>query len=396
MQDLKLIRDYLDSQNAALIEFRRELHSEPELSFEEHNTTRKISEFLISDGIVSKAFPKTTGLYVDIVSKGAESYPKILLRADIDALPIQDLKTCTYRSKNEGVMHACGHDVHTASVIGALKALNSLKEILKFNIRVVFQPAEELGRGADALIDQGVLEGVSYALAFHVDPTVALGDVAIRPGPINAAVIEFEVRIEGKTAHVARVHQGIDTILPAARLICDSYAHVPKKLDARDPHILYFGKIISGSASNIVSPNATILGTIRAFKSQVAETVYLELQKIGQSIATQTGVTCDISKKISLKAVVNDAAVSDYVLQAATQVVGSEHIIHDLPTSMGGEDFGSIMERVPGAMFRLGVTSKDASVHGLHTPYFDVPESAILTAAEILASSVVHVSSKSM
>ncbi len=384
--------EYLDRIQHELIDFRRLLHSEPELSFQEIETTNKIASLLDQEGIEYKRFPSTTGLVVDIKGGEKTNLPLILLRADIDALPITDLKTCEYKSKNNGVMHACGHDVHITIVIGVLRILNNLKNKLDFNLRVIFQPAEELGTGAAALIKEGITTGVDYALALHVDPIVPLGKIAIRPGPINAAVIEFAVKLSGKSSHVARIHQGIDTIGPACNFINTCYSQIPKKIDAREQHILYFGLFNSGTASNIVSKECNLLATIRTFKSETAASILDEVKKIANGITEYSGVQFDFTEKVNLKAVINNKIVSDYVDQAAEEIIGRDNIISDLATSMGGEDFGEIMSIVPGAMMRLGVQPAIGIAHGLHTSEFDIPESAILLGAKILTQTILKIS----
>ena len=376
------MQSYLNSIEKKLIEFRRELHRYPELGFKEYETTNRIASLLESEGLQVTRFKETTGLMVEISGKSGRTGPLVLVRADIDGLPIKDLKSCDYKSRNEGVMHACGHDVHTTVVVGLLLALNKLKSDLDFNVRVVFQPAEELGKGAESLIGQGILENVNYALSLHVDTIVPLGKVAIRAGSINAAVIDFDVVLKGKTAHVARVHEGIDTIGPACQFINWCYSHIPKKIDAREPNLLYFGVFKSGTASNVVSPECYLSATIRAFSTNTAVMVFKEAKKIAQGISESTGVIFEFTELTNLRAVVNDKYVVGLLSQAAMDIVGLDNIISDLPTSMGGEDFGVVISNVPGAMMRLGVAPESGQAPGLHTGTFDIPESAILPRGE--------------
>ncbi|HMO16531.1 MAG TPA: M20 family metallopeptidase [Oligoflexia bacterium] len=381
-----------DLKKNELIEFRRLLHQNPELSFKELETTKRISSFLENEGLNTIKFKDLTGLFVELEGVANDSLPLILVRADIDALPIKDLKECSYKSKNDGVMHACGHDVHTTSVLGMILILNELRHKIPFRVRAVFQPAEELGLGALALVKQDILSGVDYAISLHVDPLVPLGKIAIRSGPINATVREIKITFKGRPTHAARMYQGIDAIGAACSFVNMAYADIPRRIDARDPHLLYFGSFHGGYASNIVADEVTILGTIRAFTSEVSDKILDELMLIGKAVSLSSGADFHLEENINVKPVINNPLVSNAIYEAGKNILGEKNIITDLPASMGGEDFGAIMEHVPGAMMRLGVAPECGKAPPVHTQYFDVPEECIFIAASILAESVLKLS----
>ena len=388
--DNDLINSSVSDIQEALISLRRHLHTYPELSYNEFKTTDYIFTVLKQNNLEPVKFSSTTGCYVDVKS-GKCKLPLVLVRADIDALPIIEESKSEFCSMNPGVMHACGHDVHSAIVMGVAIALQKLKGRLDFNVRIVFQPAEEMGTGALDLIKQGVLEGVDYVISQHIDPNIKLGSVAIKSGPINAAVRDFNVILRGKSAHVGRVHQGVDVIGPACQFINNCYSHIPKKIDARDPYILYFGVINSGSASNIVSDKCEIKATIRAFKSEVALQVLSEVKKIADGTSTLSDVEFSFSEIVTLGAVNNDSLIAKYLFNGAEKVVGVSNIISDLPTSMGGEDFGAYMDKVPGAMVRIGVAPIYGESTGLHTATLDVPEECIPLGSKIMLNTLFEI-----
>lgn len=392
------INSLIDSFSEELITFRRELHSEPELGFREFETTKKIKDFLLKEGISSKKFEQSTGLYTYLEPEDLKSSEKnsdnktIMLRADIDALPIQDEKTVSYHSKRPGVMHACGHDVHSAILVGVLRALSKRKETLPCRVKGIFQPAEELGEGANSLIKQGVLSGVDYAVGLHVDPTIPLGTIAIRNGTINAGIIDFELRFNGTTAHAGRPHMGVDAIAATAHFISTCYALTPRKRDSREAVVLHFGVIEGGAASNIVAESCVVRGGIRGFSNEVTKQTLEDIKKIGEATAITFNASFELKVNVQLAPVLNDKTVAEAIQRAAVSIVGEDRVITDLPTSMGGEDFGAYSMEIPGAMFRLGVDTIRSKPPYLHTPTFDIDESAIAIGCKIMAKTVYELS----
>jgi len=392
------INSLIDSFSEEVITLRRELHSEPELGFREFETTKKIKEFLFREGILSEKFEESTGLYTYLEPKEFKTGEKnsalktVMLRADIDALPIQDDKTVGYHSKRAGVMHACGHDVHSAILVGTLRALSKSKETLPCRVKGVFQPAEELGEGANSLIKQGVLKGVDYAIGLHVDPSIPLGTVAIRSGTINSAIIDFELMFHGKSAHSGRPHMGVDAIAATAHFVSTCYALTPRKRDAREAVVLHFGVIEGGVKSTIVAELCTVKGSVRGFSNEVTKNTLEEIRKIGEATAITFNASFELKVNVQLPPVSNDKGVAEAIHRAAISVIGEDRIITDLPTSMGGEDFGAYSMEIPGAMFRLGVDPIRSKPPYLHTPTFDIDESAIAIGCKVMAQSVYELS----
>jgi amidohydrolase len=377
----------VDSFSDQAIRIRRELHMNPELSFKEFETTKKISEELSALGLVAIPFEKTTGLYTELKSSRPDA-KTVLIRADIDALPIQDEKNTTYRSRNKGVMHACGHDAHTSTLISVLKVLAEKKEELPFSIKGVFQPAEELGKGALSLIDQGVLDGVDYAISLHVEPAIPLGSVSVRSGPTDAGITSFTMTFSGTAAHGARPFLGTDAVQMAAQFITTAYAKVPRSIDNRDPMVLHFGTINGGRAMNFIADSCVISGSIRTLKNETMKDAVEELRRVAEATVMMFGGSMDFKIEVQMAPVVNDPFVSDAMFRAACDTIGKNNVVTDLPASMGGEDFGAFMLQVPGAMIRIGVGNIKQSSQALHTPLFDIEEESIAIAAKILALSV--------
>lgn len=371
----------ISQSSEAFVAFRRELHLNPELGFNEIETTKRILSKLSELGIKGETFDQLTGCFVTLGPRVLEN--AILLRADIDALPIQDLKDCEYRSKVDGKMHACGHDVHTTILVGALNALSKIPN-LKRPVVGLFQPAEELGTGAKAVVERGILEGVTSAIGFHVEPNLPVGTIAIRPGAMCACVIEFEIEFKGKSAHGARPHLGHDAVLSACQFVSQCYSLIPRRIDARNPHVLTFGAIHGGSKANIVSESCKLQATIRAFSSEIARKVLDQVRRVAEGICLIHETHHELNLLLDLPAVVTDGHVAQCIKQSASAILGIENVIIDFPTSLGGEDFGVYLDYIKGGMFRVGVASPGKDAPSLHSQNFDVDERVIEIGVKVL------------
>jgi IAA-amino acid hydrolase len=377
----------VDSFSDTAIRIRRELHMHPELSFQEFETTKKISEEISKIGLTPIPFEKTTGLYTEIKSNRPNA-KTLLIRADIDALPIQDEKNATYRSRNKGIMHACGHDAHSSTLISVLKVLSELKDELPFSIKGVFQPGEELGKGALALIDEGVLDGVDYTISLHVEPYIPLGSVAIRSGSTDAGITAFTMKFSGIAAHGARPFLGADAVQMAAQFITTAYAKVPRSVDNRDPMVLHFGTVTGGRAMNFVADSCVVTGSVRTLKNETMKDAVDELRRVAEATVMMFGGSMDFQIDVQMAPVINDAFVSDAMFRASCDAIGKNNVVTDFPASMGGEDFGAFLLQVPGAMVRVGVGNIKQQTQALHTPLFDIEEGAIAIGAKVLALTV--------
>lgn len=371
-----------------IIRVRRWLHAHPEPSLSEFQTTTEVARHLTDAGVPYRLAPTGRGLIA-----GPEPGPggiAIALRADMDALPIADGKEGTpYRSTCEGLMHACGHDAHTAMALGAALALHRSPGVLPpgRTWRAIFQPAEETGQGAFEMIEAGAMQGVGAIVALHVDPERPVGRVGVRRGVLTADCRDLHVVIRGRGGHAARPYQGIDAVAAAATFVTQAYQVVPRSVDVREPMVVTFGSIHGGEAANIIAERVELWGTVRAFGGNARDRVEAALGAVARGVAAATGAEVELSFLRGVGSVINDRRVIGAMAAAAAGVVGPDHVDEiDLP-SLGGEDFAAYLERAPGAMMRLGVAT-ELPWPGLHSPRFDIDERALEVGARILARSV--------
>ena len=366
------------------ISFRRHIHQYPELSFQEYKTCQYIQQQLQVFEIEHEVMA-TTGV-VGII-KGKNPNKRVLaLRADIDALPIQEINTVEYKSTNEGIMHACGHDAHTASLLGAARILQELKEEWEGTIKLIFQPGEEkLPGGAAILIKEGVLQNPApdAILGQHVEPLLEVGKVGIKPGLFMASADEIYVTVRGKGGHGAKPHLCVDTILMASHLIVQLQQLVSRNADPLMPTVLTFGKIFSeGGATNIIPNEVEIYGTLRTFDEEWRKIAHQKLKKSAQLICESMGGSCDFDIKIGYPFVHNDEALTAKTKTNMIQYLGEENVV-DLPARMGGEDFAFYSQQIPACFYRLGVQNPNGT--GLHTPNFNIDEHSLEIGSGLMA-----------
>jgi amidohydrolase len=333
--------------------------------------------------------PTGRGLIAEPDGQGER--PRVAIRADMDALRLQDAKSVPYRSSRDGVMHACGHDAHSAMVVAAASALVGVHEALPQNTtwRAVLQPAEEIGEGAFEMIAAGAMDRVRAIAALHVDPDLESGRIAYRTGILTAHCQELAITIKGMGGHAARPHLSVDTIAVAVGLINSIYQFVPRSLDSRDPTVITFGSIQGGTSANVIPEEVRLMGTIRALSRASAARVEDQVMRIARGFSEASGAAIDVSFRRGTDAVTNDPAVTATCVEAAREVVGAANVIEIPLPSMGGEDFSGYLKHAPGCLLRLGVATKDRPRHFLHSPLFDIDEHALLIGAKVLAHSVV-------
>jgi len=373
-----------------LIKIRRQFHKNPELSFKEHATTAAIVNILKQFNVDVRTFNNVTGA-VGLL-KGAQDGPTIGLRADIDALPIQELNDVSYKSSNPGVMHACGHDAHTAILLGVAKKIvaSGLMSRVKGNVKLFFQPAEERGSGAKALIDRGVLENpyVDRVIATHVVPDLPCGQMGVFRGKGMASANRFELTVTGKGAHGARPDEGADPIVAASDFVMATQSVVSRNVRPREPAVVTIGKFKSGSAANIIPHSAYLEGSIRALTEDVRRLLTKRLQEIAAGIAQTYRVTYDFTMFEGIPCLHNDNQVAEELYQISEIILGRKNV-RILEPVMGSEDFALFSEARPGAMFRLGCSNPDKGlVNGLHSPHFDMDERALEIGVEIFYAAV--------
>ncbi|MFD0269911.1 amidohydrolase [Streptomyces sp. NPDC127106] len=369
-----------DHLRAELIAFRRDLHMHPELGHQEFRTTAAIKARLEKAGLRPRVLKSGTGLICDVGTWDG-GRPMLALRADIDALPIPDAKThVAYRSTFPDRAHACGHDVHTAVVLGAGLVLAELDRqgLLPRPVRLLFQPAEEvLPGGATDAIASGVLDGVGKILAVHCDPRVDAGKIGLRAGPITSACDRLEITLEGPGGHTARPHLTTDLVTAAARVATDLPAVVARRMDARSGMSITWGRIESGHACNVIPMHAELSGTIRCLDIKAWHEAPDQIHAAIDEIAGVHRAKSEITYVRGVPPVVNDPVITELLRESMTARRGAESV-EDTEQSLGGEDFSWYLEHVPGAMARLGVHPPGASVKkDLHRGDFDVDEAAI-------------------
>jgi amidohydrolase len=379
------VAEFLADQGQRLVEVRRDLHAHPELSNEEHRTTALVADALTHAGLSPRVLPSGTGLVCDV----GPTPPTIALRADLDALPIPDTKDVSYRSTVAGVAHACGHDVHTTIVLGAGLALQRLanRGELRHGVRLVFQPAEETSPGgALGVISAGGLNGIQRIYALHCDPTVDVGTVGLRVGPITAAYDQLEVRLTGPGGHTARPHLTADLVSALGAIVTQVPALLARRVDPRAGVTLVWGRISAGTAPNVIPRSGMVTGTLRTLSRPVWDVLPGLADDVVRAIATPYGVGVEVAYERGVPPVVNDgeavAAFAD-----AVRVGVPDGVVAETAQSMGGEDFAWYLDHVPGALARLGVRSTGSAVPlDLHRSSFDVDERCIAIGVQLLTA----------
>lgn len=370
---------------------RRDFHMHPEPSFEERRTTARIKETLAELGVEIRETPGLATGAVGVV-RGREGGKVLALRADIDALRMEERNDVAYRSQHPGIMHACGHDGHTAILLGVARWLKEtgLAAGIKGELRFLFQPAEEIVSGAKAMIAAGALDDppVDRVLAAHLWPDLPVGQVGFYRDVSHAASDSFYIDVQGRGVHGSSPEKGRDPIVAGAALVQAAQTIVSRNLDPTDVGVISFGEFQAGSAPNVIPPVARISGTIRSFKPEVREILIRRLQELSLGLGEAMGVTMAFTLKEGVPACRNDPVVSAAFSASAARVVG-EGNLRWLDPKCGGEDFALMTRKAPGAIMRLGC--QDASrrfIHPLHSPQFDMDEAVLPLGVEIFCRAV--------
>ena len=367
-----------------LVSIRRHLHAHPELAFAEFETTSFLEQRLRAHGLSPRRLPTGTGLVCEVGSGS----PVVVLRADIDALPLADLKDVPYASTKDGMCHACGHDVHTTVLLGVLIALNTL-DGLPWTVRGVFQPAEEtIPGGAIEVVASGVLEGATRAFALHCDPSVPAGTVGLRTGAITAACDRIDITLTGPGGHTARPQLTVDLVDALGRLITDLPGLLSRQVDPRSGMSLVWGAVNAGIAANAIPQRGALRGTVRVLDRELWKDAEDLMRSLVERVVAATGAGCDVDYVRGLPPVVNDPRAVALMRAAALETVGPDHVVVT-PQSMGGEDFGWFAEVMPIALARLGTHGGGAPLD-LHRGTFDVDERAIGIGVRLLARTALH------
>jgi len=367
-----------------LVDLRRDLHRHPELSWKEQGTADKLAAALTALGITDIVRVAGTGL-VSRVPGRDRSAPVVAVRGDIDALPITENTGLPFTSENPGVMHACGHDVHASWAVGAAMLL--AREPAAGDVLVVFQPAEELGDGARAILESGALANVAAIFGGHVDRRFEVGQVVAQAGALAASTDSFAIEIVGAGAHGARPHESADPIVAAAAIITALQTLVSRRLDPAQPGVVTVGTINAGTAGNIIPDRARLTGTIRATTVPARTLLTRELERIVAGVATAYGVTATTTLSGGTPPIVNPERMATIAARAVSSVLGDAALVPLGTTNMGGEDFAVYMETIPGCFMRIGAREPGGRVIAAHSPEYYAAEGALFIGAAVLAES---------
>ena len=371
VKDVEALKNYL-------IETRREFHQNPELSLKEFRTASRIEEELTKFGIKHSRVGETGVL---VILKGDKPSDKVLLlRADIDALPINEVGDVEYISKNPGVMHACGHDAHTTCLLAAAKILSEKKSEIAGEVRFVFQPAEEIGKGTQPFIEANVLEGVDRVFGLHCAPDLPLGTVGLTPKLNNAAVDHFTISVKGVSSHVSLPHKGVDALYVASEIVVAVQALRTRLNSPLEPMIIGIGKFNAGTTYNALAANAVLEGTTRTISKESRAKIKTEINRCVKNIAEIYGATATVEWEGFTGPVINDPEVCEEVAALVDETFGKGHVVKDREISLGGDNFADFIEEKKGAYAYLGTSSetKPSTKLPLHSDSFDLDEEAML------------------
>lgn len=381
---MSLSSDVLDLR-PEIIALRRELHQHPELAFQETETAARILSFLEGQGLELRTGVGGTGVVAGTPRRSGRT---VLLRVDMDALPIEEESETPYVSRVKGRMHACGHDGHVAMGAGAARIL--AQRSLPGTVKVLFQPAEEGEGGAQAAIADGVLEGVDRVLGVHLWNELPVGTLGVRAGPLMAAVDRLKIVIRGRGGHGGQPQRAADPVVAAAHLVTALQTIVARQVSPLEPAVLTIGSIHGGEAFNVIPDQVTLTGTIRSFDPQLRRSMPERIGRIAGGIAEGLGCRAEVEVRAGNPAVINDPQVAELARRAAVRVVGEERVVSPQPT-MGGEDMAVYFERVPGCFVFVGSANPErglAEPH--HSPRFDFDEEALAIGCAFLVEAAVE------
>jgi len=376
--DVKKITDWVDGHFDEIVGARRHLHMHPEIGENEYATQRYLLDALKAEGIACREIA-STGILAWV--NGLEGGNVVGARADIDALPMSEESEVPYRSQNSGVMHACGHDAHTAILLGCARFFKRHEKEFKGIVKFFFQPAEESVGGARRMIEEGCLKNpdVDYAIGLHVMPYLDYDKVEIRYGTINASTDEIDIVVKGKGGHGASPDKCADAVVIAAYIITALQTLVSRRVSPLDNAVLSFGKIAGGEARNIIADRVVISGTLRTAKDSTYRMMRNSIQEMSSSIAKAMGGDCEVSFHDGYPPLINDSETLKVIENNAVSYLGADHVINKETMSMGGEDFSYFCENTKSAFYHIGCRLKDKEPYMLHTRQFDIDERCLKT-----------------
>jgi amidohydrolase len=380
----------IDSINERVIEIRRDLHAHPELSGQEEHTKYLVKGILEMQGYAIREFDDHFGLIADLTID--DQAPRVAIRADMDALPITEQTEEPYRSRVEGVMHACGHDSHTAIALGSAIAMAENRERLPGNVRFIFQPSEESKEGGSLqMIEGGALEGIDAIFALHAYPYLPTGQIGYKYGVMMASADIFTIEIFGKSAHGARPHEGVDAVLVSSMAVNSVNHIVSRRIDPLHPAVITMGTIEGGKAGNIICDHVIIKGTVRTINEAIRKDIPMMMEEAIKGVCKSMGATYNFGYVFGQPELINDNAMVDILKGEAEKIIGAENCIDLVDPVMGGEDFSEYLQIVPGTFFRLGTCDPDKNTCvPQHNSRFNVDDDALQYGMKILSATALE------
>ncbi|AJQ28719.1 M20 metallopeptidase family protein [Pelosinus fermentans] len=388
---MQIIKNLVEKHYDSIVSLRRHFHTYPELSTQEFNTQQRILEELSALGLTPR---KMAGTGVIAKLQGALPGKTIAIRADIDALELQDECGKPYQSQNPGVCHACGHDGHTAMLIGVAKTLVELKDRLAGTIIFLFQPSEECFPGGAALmVEEGALADVDAIIGTHLWQSLSAGTSGISYNRMMASPDSFTITIKGRGGHGSMPHQTVDALLVGAQVVTALHTIISRNIDPLEQAVLSIGSFKSGDTFNIIPDTATLIGTVRSFTMDIKKIVFDRMEQIVSGICLAAGATFQIDKNLGFPPVINNPQIAEVFANASVETLGAENTLTIDPV-MGGEDFSVYLEKVPGAFIFIGTGNKDKGIiYPQHHPKFDIDEKALAYGTETMVRAALKLSS---
>lgn len=380
---------------AEWIEIRRHLHKNPELSLQEHQTARYIRDYLDRYSIAWEPCADTGTV---ALIEGAHDGPTLAFRADIDALPIAELNEVDYRSSNPGVMHACGHDVHTTVGMGIARKISAQRDSLHGSLKVIFQPAEEASPtddapiGAERMVAEGVLENptVDAAFAFHCMPHLDVGKIGYTGGAVWARSDLLEIKIHGEKTHAAYPHEGIDAVVVASHVITALQTVTSRTIDTREPCVISIGQLEAGNSYNIIAESASLTGIVRSHADSTSELAKKTIERVATRVCEALGAGCEVRFTAGARLTANDPRLEARTTSILRELLGDEAVVPH-PAQLGAEDFCAFSTRVPSCYLFLGVRNVEKGIkHMIHTPRFDVDEDCLPLAIDAMSETLLR------
>ena len=367
-----------------LIQLRRHFHAHPELSGHEHQTAALVAGELRKYGWLVKEGIGRTGVIAEL---GEPEHGFVGLRVDMDALPVEEKTDLSFASLTEGLMHACGHDLHTCIGLGVAQLLAKHHKRLN-GIRLLFQPAEEIAAGAKWMKNDGALDGLSAIFGVHVYPDLPVGQIGVRSGILTAAAGELEINVIGNGGHGARPHETVDSIWIAAKIISGIQEAISRKLNALSPVVISFGKVKGGKAFNVIADSVKLIGTVRYLDANLNQILPLWIEEIVQGIAKCHGANAEVKYRCIAPPIFNDPDLTELLEKSAISLLGSKNVLRLEQPSMGAEDFAELLDNIPGSMFRLGVQGMDGCPP-LHNGYFCPDEGSLEIGIKVITTTLI-------